>query len=134
MMPGMYNVDVQLVQTKQYFAIVNEMIHDTRIVPLDGWPHGTIPQWFGDSRGHWEGATMVVETVNQGAVPGVRSKSDSDRAVHSHRREHDRIPVHDGRSVRVDATVDGRLPLRRTDPGSSNTRVTRATSAAWSAR
>ena len=65
MMPGMYNVDVQFVQTKQYFVIVNEMIHDARIVPLDGRPHGTIQQWFGDSRGHWEGATMVVETVNQ---------------------------------------------------------------------
>jgi hypothetical protein len=65
MMPGMYNVDVQFVQTKQYFVIVNEMIHDARIVPLDGRPHGTVQQWFGDSRGHWEGATMVVETVNQ---------------------------------------------------------------------
>jgi len=64
MMPGMYNVDVQLVQTKQYFVIFNEMIHDVRIVPLDSRPHGTIQQWFGDSRGHWEGATLVVETVN----------------------------------------------------------------------
>jgi hypothetical protein len=64
MMPGMYNVDVQLVQTKQYFVILNEMIHDVRIVPLDNRPHGTLPQWFGDSRGHWEGATLAVETVN----------------------------------------------------------------------
>ena len=65
MMPGMYNVDVQFVQTKQYFVIVNEMIHDVRIVPLGGGPHGAIPRWFGDSRGHWEGATLVVETVHQ---------------------------------------------------------------------
>ncbi len=64
MMPGMYNVDVQLVQTKQYFVIFNEMIHDVRIVPLDNRPHGTMQQWFGDSRGHWEGQTLVVETVN----------------------------------------------------------------------
>jgi hypothetical protein len=49
------------------------MIHDARIVPLDGRPHGMIQRWFGDSRGHWEGATMVVETVNQ------RCRSGSDQ-------------------------------------------------------
>jgi hypothetical protein len=64
MMPGMYNVDVQLVQTKQYFVILNEMIHDVRIVPLDNRPHGTMQRWLGDSRGHWEGQTLVVETVH----------------------------------------------------------------------
>jgi hypothetical protein len=64
MLPGMYNVDVQLVQTKQYIVILNEMIHDARIVPMDGRPHGTIPRWMGDPRGHWEGATLVIDTVN----------------------------------------------------------------------
>jgi len=64
MMPGMYNVDIQFVQTKQYVVILNEMIHDARIVPLDGRPHGTFKQWMGDSRGHWEGPTLVVDTVN----------------------------------------------------------------------
>jgi len=64
MLPGMYNVDVQFVQTKQYFLILNEMIHDARIVPLDGRPHGSVPQWMGDPRGHWEGATLVVDTIN----------------------------------------------------------------------
>ena len=64
MLPGMYNVDVQIVQTKQYVVIVAEMIHDARIIPMDGRPHGTLPQWMGDPRGHWEGATLVVDTVN----------------------------------------------------------------------
>src|SRR6185436_17062390 len=64
MMPGMYNVDVQFVQTRQYVLILNEMVHDARIVPLDGRPHGRFKQWMGDSRGHWEGATLVVDTVN----------------------------------------------------------------------
>ena len=64
MLPGMYNVDVQIVQTKQYVVILAEMIHDARIVPMDGRPHGTIPQWMGDPRGHWEGSTLVVDTVN----------------------------------------------------------------------
>jgi hypothetical protein len=64
MMPGMYNVDIQFVQTKQYVVILSEMVHDARIVPLDGRPHGRFKQWLGDSRGHWEGTTLVVDTVN----------------------------------------------------------------------
>jgi hypothetical protein len=40
------------------------MIHSARIVPLDGRPHGNIPQWRGDPRGHWEGSTLVVDTTN----------------------------------------------------------------------
>jgi hypothetical protein len=64
MLPGVYNNNVQFVQTRDYTAIVNEMIHDARIVPTDGRPHGTIPRWMGDSRGHWEGATLVVDTIN----------------------------------------------------------------------
>ena len=64
MLPAMYNNNVQLVQTRQYVAIVNEMIHDARIVPMDGRPYGRIRQWMGDSRGHWEGTTLVVDTVN----------------------------------------------------------------------
>ena len=64
MLPGVYNNNVQFVQTRTYTAIVNEMIHDARIVPTDGRPHGTVPRWMGDSRGHWEGATLVVDTIN----------------------------------------------------------------------
>ena len=64
MLPGVYNNNVQFVQTRAYTAIVNEMIHDARIVPTDGRPHGTVPRWMGDSRGHWEGATLVVDTIN----------------------------------------------------------------------
>jgi hypothetical protein len=64
MLPGVYNNNVLFVQTRNYTAIVNEMIHDARIVPTDGRPHGTVPRWLGDSRGHWEGATFVVDTIN----------------------------------------------------------------------
>jgi hypothetical protein len=45
-------------------VILNEMVHNARIVPLDGRPHGDIRQWQGDSRGHWEGNTLVVDTTN----------------------------------------------------------------------
>jgi hypothetical protein len=66
MLPGAYNNNVQLVQTPGYVAIVNEMIHEHRIVPLDGRPHldQHVRQWLGDSRGHWEGNTLVVDTTN----------------------------------------------------------------------
>jgi hypothetical protein len=63
MLPGVYNNNVQIIQTRDYVTIVNEMIHDARIVPMDGRPHGAVPRWMGDSRGHWEGNTLVVDTV-----------------------------------------------------------------------
>src|SRR5580765_4271362 len=64
--PSAYNNNIQLVQTKDFVMIMTEMVHDARIVPLDGRPH--LPSkdklWMGDSRGHWEGDTLVVETTN----------------------------------------------------------------------
>jgi hypothetical protein len=61
-----YNSYFQIFQSKDYVAIYQEMIHDVRIVPLDNRPHmnSNVRQWFGDSRGHWEGDTLVVETTN----------------------------------------------------------------------
>jgi hypothetical protein len=64
MHPAAYNNDFQLFQTSDYVVILNEMVHDARIVPLDGRPHLAIRQWKGDSRGHWEGDTLVVDTTN----------------------------------------------------------------------
>jgi hypothetical protein len=66
MLPAIYNAGNQIVQAPGYVTIMNEMIHDTRVVPLDGRPHvgHEIEHWFGDSRGHWEGDTLVVETTN----------------------------------------------------------------------
>ena len=56
----------QIVQTPDYFVFLSEAFHDARIIPLDGRPHvaGNIRQWNGDSRGHWEGDSLVVETRN----------------------------------------------------------------------
>ena len=66
MMPVGYNSDLQIVQGPGYVAILQEMIHDVRIIPTDNSPHlpSNIRQWFGDSRGHWEGDTLVVDTTN----------------------------------------------------------------------
>jgi hypothetical protein len=66
MLPSAYNNNYQIVQTAGQVIIFNEMVHDARIVPMDGRPH--LPQnvrlWLGDSRGHWEGNTLVVDTTN----------------------------------------------------------------------
>jgi hypothetical protein len=64
--PG-YNSNLQIVQGQGYVMILQEMMHDARIIPLEkGRPHlaGNVGQWFGDSRGYWEGDTLVVETTN----------------------------------------------------------------------
>jgi hypothetical protein len=64
MIPGAYNNNVQILQTPGSVVIVNEMVHNARIIPTDGRPHTTLRQWSGDSRGRWEGDTLVVETIN----------------------------------------------------------------------
>ena len=66
MLPSAYNNNYQVTQVPGYFVILNEMIHDARIIPIDQRPHldPGIRQWFGDSRGHWEGDTLVVDTSN----------------------------------------------------------------------
>jgi hypothetical protein len=66
MMPGFYNHNYQIHQTPGYVVILVEMIHDARIVPLDDRPRigSGIRSWMGESRGRWEGNTLVVETTN----------------------------------------------------------------------
>jgi len=66
MLPEPYNNNYAIVQTPGYVIISVEMNHDTRIIPLDGRPHlpDRVQQWTGDSRGRWDGRTLVVETRN----------------------------------------------------------------------
>ncbi len=66
MVPLGYNNAYQIFQAPGYVAILYEVIHDVRIIPLDGRPHveQSVRQWMGDSRGHWEGDTLVVEVTN----------------------------------------------------------------------
>ncbi len=63
--PGIYGY-YQILQSPGYVVLTMESIHDARIIPLDGRPHlrQTVRQWNGDSRGHWEGKTLVVDTTN----------------------------------------------------------------------
>jgi hypothetical protein len=63
-LPGLYNNNIEIVQGPDQVAIVHEMIHDTRIVPLDGREFTGVRAYLGESRGHFEGDTLVIETRN----------------------------------------------------------------------
>ncbi len=83
MLPTLYNFGNEILQAPGYVIIRNEMIHETRVIPLDRRPHvgKDIRMYMGDSRGHWEGNTLVVETTNLKAQPGAGGGLFSDDAV-----------------------------------------------------
>ena len=115
---GRYNQNMQLFQTPDHVVVFTEMVHEARIVPLDGrdpLPDG-VRQWMGSSRGRWEGDTLVVETTNFtdktasfGSVhaPRHRDRPDAalDRAVPARRRRHAPLRVHRRRPRDVHAAV-----------------------------
>ena len=113
MIPGFYNHNYQILQTPDYVVILVEMIHDARIIPLDGRPH--LPprhrQWLGDSRAHWDGDTLVVETINFSPKADERAISFGNSLVMSG-SEHLHLVE---RFTRVDGdTIDYRFTV--TDP------------------
>jgi hypothetical protein len=79
MLPPGYNPAYQIVQGKDQVVIVIEMLHEIRVIPLDGRPHApsTYRSWLGDSRGHWEGDTLVVETTNFNDQVAFRGASEN---------------------------------------------------------
>jgi hypothetical protein len=81
MLSSNYNNNYRIVQTPGYVAIYIEMIHDVRIIPLDGRPHlpRDVRSWMGDSVGHWQGDTLVVDTTN---FNGYASFRGSDENLH----------------------------------------------------
>jgi hypothetical protein len=83
LLSGPYNNYVQLFQTRDHVVIFNEMVHDVRIVPLDGRPHlpAEVRQWQGDPRGRWDGNTLVVETTNFTNKTKVRGSGEGLRLV-----------------------------------------------------
>jgi hypothetical protein len=83
MLPAGYNNNYQILQTKDDVVILIEMIHDARVIPLDGRPHlpKRIHQWLGDSRGRWEGNTLVVETRNFTGTTNFRGSGENLRVV-----------------------------------------------------
>ena len=84
LLPTRYNSNLQIVQGPGYVAIEAEEIHDVRIIPLDGRAHvpKSIRQWMGDSVGHWEGNTLVIDTTNftdQSPFPGAQNLHVTER-------------------------------------------------------
>ncbi|HET9831304.1 MAG TPA: hypothetical protein VFP91_06335 [Vicinamibacterales bacterium] len=72
-LPTAYNMGNQIIQVPGAVIVRNEMIHETRVIPLDSRPHvgSKIRQYLGDSRGHWDGTTLVVETTNFNGKVGI---------------------------------------------------------------
>jgi len=79
MLPGPYNNNFQIFEGRNQVVILNEMIHDARVIPVDGSPHvaSNIREWTGDSRGHWEGDTLVVDTTNFSGKFSVRGSDEN---------------------------------------------------------
>ena len=85
-LPGPYNNNIEIVQTRDYVVIVNEMIHEARIIPLDNRPAGALPRWHGNSRGRWEGDTLVVETAKFTNKTSYRGSTEGLKLVERYRR------------------------------------------------
>jgi hypothetical protein len=83
MLPQSYNGNYHIVQAAGYVMILFEMAHDARVIPLDGRPHlpPGIRQWMGDSRGRWDGDTLVVETTNFNGKNPLRDSSEHMRVT-----------------------------------------------------
>ena len=81
--PGGYNNNFLVLQTEDYVVMLQEMIHEPRIIPLDGRPpvDERIRLWMGDSRGRWEGDTLVVETKNFHRLTSVRGSTPEARLI-----------------------------------------------------
>lgn len=97
MLPGSYNNHYQIVQTEAFVLIVNEMGHETRIIPLDGreaLPSG-IRQWRGSSRGRWDGETLVVETTNRRDDTSLRGSGENMRTVERFTRVEDDVLLYE---------------------------------------
>jgi hypothetical protein len=89
MVPGAYNNNVQIVQAPGLVVVINEMVHNARIIPTDGRPHSTLRQWAGDSRGRWEGDTLVVETINFRRETSLQGSTAETRVVERFTRVND---------------------------------------------
>jgi hypothetical protein len=104
MLPTFYNNGKQIVQTRGYVTIMSEMIHDVRVIPIDGRPHlpQTVRTWTGDSKGRWDGNTLVIETTNfasRDVLRGIRLQSDKLKMT-------ERFILTDGNTLMYRVTID----------------------------
>jgi hypothetical protein len=130
MLAGAYNNNYQIVQTPGYVMILVEMIHDVRIIPVDGRPQlpSRLRQWTGSYRGRWDGDTLVVESTNFNGKNPFQGSSEQLKLTerfHANRREHHSISVHNRRSGHVDAPLVGRGAVGQDDRAALRARVPR---------
>ncbi|PWT99212.1 MAG: hypothetical protein C5B51_27670 [Terriglobia bacterium] len=110
--PVVYNNGNQILQAPGYVVIRNEMIHEARVIPLDGRPHigAAIREYMGDSRGHWEGNTLVIETTNFTDKTSIGSNGvgyNGEGGKHSEALKIvERLTRVDGNTLHYQATVD----------------------------
>ena len=97
MLPSAYNNNFQLVQTADHVLLLKEMVHETRVIPLDGRPpmHDSVRQWLGSSRGYWEGDTLVVQTTNFTPKTHFRSTSENMRLTERFTRVADDVLLYE---------------------------------------
>jgi hypothetical protein len=119
-LPGPYNNNLRIVQTPAAVVLETEMIHDARIVRLDGRPRlpASLTPWLGDSRGRWERDTLVVETTNFNERTPFRGSDEKLRLV-------ERFSMTDANTLRYEFTVDN--PTAFTKPWTVVVTMTRST-------
>ena len=115
-----YNSNLQIFQSENTVALLNEMVNDSRIIPLDGRPHlsENVRQWLGNSRGHWEGDTLIVETKNFSDKTTFNGSGMNMRVTERFTRTSEDEIEYDYRIEDPDsfaAPWAARSPLRRTD-------------------
>jgi hypothetical protein len=116
-----YNSDLQIVQGDGYVGVLQEMIHDARMIPTNGGPprlSDSVHQWFGSSRGHWEGDKLVVETTNYTDRTQIQNTPTSDKL-----KVTEKFSRVDGNNVLYEFTVDD--PGTWTKPWSGEVTMTK---------
>jgi hypothetical protein len=114
MLPAFYNNSVQIVQTPDYVLIASEMIHEARIIPLGRRTHLPVGlgQWRGDSIGHWEGGTLVVDTTNFSDKTTLRGSGPGLHVI-------ERFSLADASTLRYQFTIEDPSSFTRTWSGES---------------
>jgi hypothetical protein len=117
--PGPYNNFVKILQYRDHVVLFTEMIHDARVIPLDGRPHLTssVESWLGDSRGRWDGNTLAIDTTNFNGQVAFRGTGERLHLI-------ERLTRVDARTLLYEFTVDdpemftrpwtARMPMVRT--------------------